>query len=76
MDQSRSIAQMAPGDTAIIAGFLSDDFSNKFLEMGFLPGVAVRLNFRAPMGDPICVSIAGYELTLRLDEAASISILN
>ena len=67
---------MAKGETAIISGFLDDELSVKLLEMGFLPGTVVRFNFKAPFGDPICVSISGYDLSLRLDEASVISILN
>ncbi|MCB0486865.1 MAG: ferrous iron transport protein A [Cyclobacteriaceae bacterium] len=67
---------MVPGETAVISGFISSDLSNRLLEMGFLPGSVVKFNFSAPLGDPICVSIAGYDITIRMDEAAMIAILN
>ena len=67
---------MIPGETAVISGFTDEDISVKLLEMGFLPGTAVRFNFTAPFGDPICVSVSGYDLSLRIDEASTISILN
>jgi len=67
---------MVPGETAVISGFTDDQISVKLLEMGFLPGTAVRFNFTAPLGDPVCVSVSGYDLSLRLEEAGSISILN
>jgi len=73
---AKNVAQMAPGETAIIAGFVSHELSNKLLEMGFLPGSVIKYNFKAPLGDPICVTISGYDITLRLEEAAMISILN
>ncbi|MGE0588588.1 MAG: ferrous iron transport protein A [Cyclobacteriaceae bacterium] len=72
----RSVAQMMPGETAVISGFVSEDLSNRLLEMGFLPGSVVKFNFSAPLGDPICVSISGYDITIRMDEAAMIAILN
>jgi len=75
-DLAKSVAQMIPGETAVIAGFISEELSNKLLEMGFLPGSVVKFNFKAPFGDPICVTISGYDITLRLEEAAMISILN
>ena len=74
--EGKSVAEMVPGETAIISGFLDDHLSVKLLEMGFLPGTAIRFNFAAPLGDPVCVTISGYDLSLRLDEAAVISILN
>lgn len=67
---------MKPGETAVISGFSDDIFSVKLLEMGFLPGTAVRFNFKAPFGDPVCVSVSGYDLSLRIDEASTIIILN
>lgn len=66
---------MTPGETSVISGFLESELSNKLLEMGFLPGTAVRLNFIAPLGDPMCVSILGYDISLRLDEASLIQVL-
>lgn len=74
-DHAKSVAQMSPGETAVIAGFISQELSNKLLEMGFLPGSVVKYNFKAPFGDPICVTVSGYDITLRLEEAATISIL-
>jgi ferrous iron transport protein A len=67
---------MENGETAIISGFTDDQLAVKLLEMGFLPGTAVRFNFTAPLGDPVCVSVLGYDLSLRLEEASTISILN
>lgn len=74
--RAKSVADMIPGETGIISGFSDDQLSSKLLEMGFLPGTAVRFNFTAPFGDPVCVSIADFDLSLRLDEASMISILN
>ena len=67
---------MIPGETAVISGFTDDEISIKLLEMGFLPGTAVRFNFTAPLGDPVCVSVSGFDLSLRLSEASTITILN
>lgn len=67
---------MNPGETAIISGFIDDVMSVKLLEMGVLPGTAIRFNFTAPFGDPICVTVSGYDLSLRIDEASTISIVN
>jgi len=73
---ARSVADMNPGDVGIIAGFTDEFISVKLMEMGCLPGVPVRFNFTAPFGDPVCISVSGYELSLRLEEAATISIVN
>ncbi|GAA0891907.1 ferrous iron transport protein A [Fulvivirga kasyanovii] len=70
----RSVADLTPGESGIINGFMDDTLSLKLLEMGCLPGQPIKFNFAAPLGDPICVSVAGYNLSLRLDEAITISI--
>ncbi len=67
---------MKPGESAIISGFTDEQLAAKLLEMGFLPGTVVRFNFTAPFGDPVCVNISGYDLSLRLEEASTISILD
>ena len=45
-----------------------------FLDMGLIPGAEVTLIKLAPMGDPMELRIHGYELTLRLEDAAQIGI--
>lgn len=73
---ARNVAEMLPGEMGIVAGFTDELLSVKLMEMGCLPGAAIRFNFTAPFGDPVCISVSGYELSLRLEEAATISILN
>ena len=45
-----------------------------FLDMGLTPGTAVMVRKIAPMGDPIELHLRGYELTLRLEDAARIKV--
>ena len=73
---SKNVAQMQPGEVAVIVGFTDHVISVKLMEMGCLPGAPVRFNFKAPFGDPICISVLGYELSLRLDEARTISVIS
>jgi ferrous iron transport protein A len=73
---NKSVAEMKPGEIGIVAGFTDDHLSVKLMEMGCLPGSSIRFNFTAPFGDPVCISISGYELSLRVEEASAIRILN
>ena len=43
----------------------------RLFDMGVTPGAEVTLRKRAPLGDPIEVTLRGYELTLRKTEAAA-----
>ena len=45
-----------------------------FLDMGVIPGAEVTVVKLAPMGDPMELKIHGYELTLRLADAAQIEV--
>ncbi|MBQ9881766.1 MAG: 50S ribosome-binding GTPase, partial [Synergistes sp.] len=45
-----------------------------FLDMGVIPGAEVTVVKLAPMGDPMELRIHGYELTLRLEDAAKIDV--
>ena len=44
------------------------------LDMGIIPGIQAEIVKFAPMGDPVEIKIHGYELTIRLDDAAQIEI--
>lgn len=72
---SRSIAHMKNGEMAVISGFSDEHLEAKLMEMGCLPGATVRFNFAAPLGDPVCITVAGYELSLRLEEASTVLII-
>lgn len=47
---------------------------NRLIDMGLIPRTALTLRKVAPMGDPIEIRIRGYELTLRREDAANISV--
>ncbi len=44
----------------------------RLLDMGITPGAEIVLRKLAPLGDPVEVTLRGYELTLRKAEAASV----
>ena len=46
----------------------------RFLDMGLIPGTRVALQKVAPMGDPIQIQVRGYELTIRREDAAKITL--
>lgn len=46
----------------------------RLFDMGVTPGAAVLLRKLAPLGDPLEITIRGYELTLRKSEAACVTM--
>ncbi|MFP5041538.1 ferrous iron transport protein A [Parasediminibacterium sp. JCM 36343] len=68
----KRLSELRVGHKAIIHSFEKDDIFIKLMEMGCVPGEIVKVIQVAPLGDPISISVAGYNLSLRLSEANSI----
>ena len=66
------LSDLKPGQEAIISEFDSNDIFLKLMEMGCVPGELIKVEQIAPFGDPISITVAGYNLSLRLDEASTI----
>ena len=71
------LSELSVGQTAVVTRVGGDGaLRQHFLDMGLIPGADVTLVKFAPMGDPMELRLHGYELTLRLDDAARIEIEN
>ena len=71
------LSELSVGQTAVVTRVGGDGaLRQHFLDMGLIPGAEVTLVKFAPMGDPMELRLHGYELTLRLDDAARIEIDN
>ena len=46
----------------------------RLLDLGLIPGTAVKVIKIAPLGDPIEITLRGYELTIRREHAKEIDI--
>lgn len=46
----------------------------RLLDMGLTKGARIKVQKVAPLGDPIQITVRGYELTLRKDEAANVEV--
>ncbi len=68
----KTVADLKVGEKGEISAFKDASMSLKLLEMGCLPDTEVVLDFIAPLGCPVGISVAGYHLSLRKREAATI----
>ncbi|MCX6319117.1 MAG: FeoA family protein [Bacteroidetes bacterium] len=68
------LSELKPGQEGIIKEFQNTDIFLKLMEMGCVPGEKILLEQIAPLGDPISVSVSGYHLSLRLNEAEHILV--
>jgi ferrous iron transport protein A len=76
MPKMKKLSELSVGQKGIIASINDDELVLKLMEMGFLPGEQVVVEQIAPLGDPISVMVAGYQVSLRISEAEAIFIEN
>ena len=70
-----TLRDLEKGQSAVITSVGGEGaLRQHFLDMGVIPGARVTLVKFAPMGDPMELLIHGYELTLRLEDAAKIGV--
>ncbi|MBO9199732.1 MULTISPECIES: FeoA family protein [Niastella] len=70
----KRLSEIATGTVARILSFENNDLFLKLMEMGCVPGELVKVEQIAPLGDPISIIVAGYNLSLRLNEADNIFV--
>ena len=68
------LSELKPGQKAFISHYESNEIHLKLMEMGCVPGEKIVVEQVAPLGDPISISISGYSLSLRLNEAEHIFV--
>ena len=70
----KKLSELKMGESGVIHSFENDEIFLKLMEMGCIPGELITVEQIAPLGDPISISVAGYQLSLRMNEADSIFI--
>jgi ferrous iron transport protein A len=68
----RKLSEVSVGKSVVVERFENDIIFLKLMEMGCLPGEVIVVEKIAPLGDPISILVAGYHLSLRIDEAEKI----
>ena len=66
------LSQLPKGSKAKIVAHEESAFRLTLMEMGCIPGEPVWIEMVAPMGDPLALSIAGYHLSIRKEDADKI----
>ena len=71
----KTLKDVAVGDKAIVKRLSGEGaLKRRIMDMGVTKGVEIFVRKVAPFGDPIEVTVRGYELSLRKDEAANIIV--
>ena len=72
--ENKPLSEIAPKEVGIIQEIEDGKLSLRLMEMGCVIGEEVTLNATAPLGDPIAIHVAGYNLSLRKKDASKIKI--
>lgn len=74
----KTLKNISPGSSAIISEVSnkSAPVKRRLIDMGLTPGTKITVKKVAPFGDPIQISLRGYELSLRKEDAAQIAVLD
>ena len=71
----KKFSQLNIGETGQITNVGGEGrIRRRLFDMGITPGADVYLRKKAPLGDPIEITIRGYELTLRKEEAELVTL--
>ncbi len=75
-ERKKTLEDLAPGQSGTIlsVGNQSGTVKRRLVDMGLTPGTEVKVTKIAPLGDPIEVTLRGYELSLRKADAAQIAM--
>ncbi|MDD2213112.1 MAG: FeoA family protein [Oscillospiraceae bacterium] len=71
----KTLKQAGIGETATVVKLHGQGaLKRRIMDMGITKGVEIYVRKVAPLGDPIEVTVRGYELSIRKDEAENIEV--
>ena len=71
----KTMADIAVGNSCTIIKVNGEGrVRRRLFDMGVTPGINIYIRKKAPLGDPIEITIRGYELTLRSNEASLVEV--
>ena len=72
----KTLDRLQPGESGTIELIQTPNYKirQRLLEMGLTKGILLKVIRFAPMGDPIEIAIRGYHLSLRIEEAKTITL--
>ncbi len=72
----KTLREIKVGETVTVAKLTGEGaVKRRIMDMGITKGVEVMVRKVAPLGDPVEVTVRGYELSLRKADAAMIFVL-
>lgn len=70
-----TLDQLGRGQRAVVVRLAGErTLRRRLLDMGLVPGEALTLSAVAPLGDPVEITLKGYRLSLRKEEARLVAV--
>jgi ferrous iron transport protein A len=74
-DNMKTLRDVAIGETATVVKLHGEGaLKRRIMDMGVTKGVDIYVRKVAPLGDPIEVTVRGYELSIRKGDAENIEV--
>lgn len=74
--KTRTLRSVKPGQTVTVSKLMGEGpLRRRIMDMGITRGVEVYVRKVAPLGDPLEVTVRGYELSIRKAEAEHILVV-
>lgn len=71
----KKLSEFSVGESGKIAAVNGEGrIRRRLFDMGVTPGAELTMRKKAPLGDPIEITVRGYELTLRKSEADFVEV--
>ena len=71
----KKLSEFVVGENGKIASVTGEGrIRRRLFDMGVTPGAELTMRKKAPLGDPIEITVRGYELTLRKTEAEFVEV--
>lgn len=72
---TKMLNEMKPSESGTVKKIIAEGkIKRRLYDMGVTPGASIIVKKLAPLGDPIEITIRGYELTLRKSEAECVEM--
>ena len=71
----KTLDQFSIGESGVVKRIVAEGkIKRRLFDMGITPGAEIYMRKKAPLGDPIEITLRGYELTLRKNEAVCVTL--
>jgi ferrous iron transport protein A len=68
------LSELKVGESATVHQINDEKLVYRLMELGLLPGEVVKLEYIAPLGDPIAITISNYQLSMRVSDADKVMV--